>query len=350
MKIRSGMQNVKRNPVWIITILVFSGLLLFIEVSYAKEGVWVKKSIMPTPRYWAATCVLDGKIYVIGGRDQARMYSIVEEYDPETDIWTQKADLPSPRAFLSASVVNGKIYAIGGGVANPFGMDLSGASSKVEEYDPKLDKWTKKADMPTPRNGLSTSVVDGIIYAIGGWRAGHVSAVEAYDPATDKWVKKTPIPTARHSCTSVVDRKIYVIGGHWQPVLGVVEEYDPVTDRWTRKADMPTPRLWLSSAAVNEKIYAMGGHDDAGNILRTVEGYDPAADKWRKEPDMLAGRFALFTAAVNGKIYAMGGGGWGVAIDFIEEYDTGFVPQGTAVEAKGKLIATWCEIKELGKN
>ena len=51
MKIRNGMQNVKRNPVWIIAILVFSGLLLLIEVSYAKEGVWVKKSIMPTPRY-----------------------------------------------------------------------------------------------------------------------------------------------------------------------------------------------------------------------------------------------------------------------------------------------------------
>jgi len=33
------------------------------------------------------------------------------------------------------------------------------------------DTWTRKADMPTARLGLSTSVVDGKIYAIGGAQA-----------------------------------------------------------------------------------------------------------------------------------------------------------------------------------
>lgn len=43
-------------------------------------------------------------------------------------------------------------------------------------------KWTKRADMPTARNWLSTSVVNGKIYAIGG-RAGQtiLSTVEVYD-------------------------------------------------------------------------------------------------------------------------------------------------------------------------
>ena len=31
-------------------------------------------------------------------------------------------------------------------------------------------KWTKKADMPTPRSDFSTSVVKGRIYAIGGYK------------------------------------------------------------------------------------------------------------------------------------------------------------------------------------
>jgi hypothetical protein len=30
------------------------------------------------------------------------------------------------------------------------------------------DKWTKRADIPTPRWGLSTSAASGQIYAIGG--------------------------------------------------------------------------------------------------------------------------------------------------------------------------------------
>ena len=65
---------------------------------------------------------------------------------------------------------------------------------------------------------------------------------------------------------------------------------------------------------------------------------------------MTTPRLWLSSTAVNGKIYAMGGGAFGPALDFIEEYDTGFVPQGKAVEAKGKLIATWSRLKALGKN
>ena len=46
------------------------------------------------------------------------------------------------------------------------------------------DSWAEKADMPTGRNSLSTSVVNGRIYAIGGWD-GMIpfspSPVEEYD-------------------------------------------------------------------------------------------------------------------------------------------------------------------------
>ena len=47
--------------------------------------------------------------------------------------------------------------------------------------------WTKKSPMPTPRGWVSISVVDGIIYAIGGCLGGNgfSAAVEAYDSVTD---------------------------------------------------------------------------------------------------------------------------------------------------------------------
>jgi hypothetical protein len=56
----------------------------------------------------------------------------------------------------------------------------------VEEYDPATDTWTRKADMPTARDSLSTSVVNGKIYAIGGAMSGDgvsLSIIEEYDPA-----------------------------------------------------------------------------------------------------------------------------------------------------------------------
>jgi hypothetical protein len=57
----------------------------------------------------------------------------------------------------------------------------------VEVYNPAADTWIKKADMLTGRSSLSTSMVNGYIYAIGGAPrlAGDaipaLSDVEAYD-------------------------------------------------------------------------------------------------------------------------------------------------------------------------
>ena len=107
----------------------------------------------------------------------------MEEYDPATDTWTKKADMPTARFFLSTSVVDGKIYVIGGSFGSP-----SQTLSIVKEYDSATDTWTEKADMPTARFGLATSVANGKIYAIGG-ASGYdaLSTVEEYTlPVTVK--------------------------------------------------------------------------------------------------------------------------------------------------------------------
>ncbi|MHC4686674.1 MAG: Kelch repeat-containing protein, partial [Planctomycetota bacterium] len=63
-------------------------------------------------------------------------------------IWTTKSPMPTARYVLSSSVVDGKIYAIGG--------DPAGAST-VEAYDPVTDTWTRKANMPMPRGAAASS-------------------------------------------------------------------------------------------------------------------------------------------------------------------------------------------------
>jgi N-acetylneuraminic acid mutarotase len=197
--------------------------------------------------------------------------------------------------------VNGKIYAIGG-------SDGGKAISIVEEYDPATDTWTKKADMPTARCGLATSVVNGIIYAIGGQGpgfgpnagGGFFSTVEAYDPVKDNWTDKAKMPSEKCSFgTCAVNEKIYTIAGVGFPIFSEVEEYDPATDTWTKITDIPTPRWGLSATAVGGRIYAIGG-STAGPIA--------------------------------------------VSTSIVEEYDTGFVPPKN-VEAKGKLPTKWGQMK-----
>ena len=196
--------------------------------------------------------------------------------------WTTKTPMPTARTLLSTSVVDGKIYAIGG---VPGGA-LTTPTSVVEVYDPVTDAWAAKVSMPTPRAALSTGVVNGKIYAIGGYDDpvhpdNVLSTVEEYDPVTDTWTPRENMPTARSRLVAlVVNEKIYAIGGsagRLDDVVSTVEVYNPATDTWTEKAPMPTARTYFSAGAVNGIIYALGGAmRDAARS--TFEVYDVATD------------------------------------------------------------------------
>lgn len=321
------------------------GLLGFSSTSFAEEGKWTRKADMPTARDSLSTSVVNGKIYLIGGQNRDGFASTIEEYDPSTDTWTKRGNMPTIRDFFSVSAVKGKIYVIGGNNIKGPGATLS----TVEEYDPVTDKWRKRADMPTSRGWLSTSAVNGKIYAMGGMKieagfGNNVPTVEEYDPITDKWLKKADMPAAIAGLsTNVVNGKIYVLGGG---KIGLVYEYDPLANKWTIKNGLwPTPRYYFSTSAVNGKIYVIGGANWVGDVsvpVSTVEEYDPMTDTWTKNADMPTARSGHSTSVVNGKIYVIGGSNGRAPILTVEEYDPGLAE---GVEAKGKLATSWGRMK-----
>ena len=93
---------------------------------------WKALAAMPTPRLSAVAVAAGGKIYVMGGagnykaRDGQsldpnqphRVLDVNEVYDPATNTWAAKQILPTPRNSMFTGVVNGKIYLIGGRVAS----------------------------------------------------------------------------------------------------------------------------------------------------------------------------------------------------------------------------------------
>ena len=67
--------------------------------------------------------------------------------------------------------------------------------------------------MPTARMGHATCVIDGEIYAIGGYQQANapgLTLVEVYDSATDTWTTKAPMPTGRrqHAVSVVIEPHI----------------------------------------------------------------------------------------------------------------------------------------------
>ena len=236
--------------------------------------------------------------------------------------WTKVANFPNPEEELYGSVVNNKFYALGG-----FGQGGM-PPGLVFEYDPAVDRWTRKKDMPVKVHHQAQAAYNGKLYVFGGClRAisgedGTQNAWE-WDPATDNWRALAPLPVKR--CSAVADEvggKIYLIGG-LEPmengkgtrVTGRNEMYDPATNTWTERSPMPTTRNHAMSGAVNGKIYVMGGRLAAGNIpvttnIDTVEEYDPATNLWSPVKErMLQVRSGGGWATCNGRIY-VGGGEW----------------------------------------
>ena len=275
--------------------------------SSLEKGKWAKKADIPFPVSGNnSACVVNGKIYVFWA-------GAVCEYDPSKDKWTKKKfdnlDLLAKRAQPSCSAVNGKIYVLG------WSMDDGTGVVTVKEYNPATDTWTRKADMPTARYDLITSVVNGRIYAIGGnllWppKKGSCSAVEEYDPRTDKWTKKSNMPKGRYAISgSAMGGRIYVIAGG-NKRGGSVLEYDAMTDTWTEKTDIPKEMPDLSTCVLNGKIYAIGGYEKTSRgfrTLSTIVEYNLAENTWTRKANMPTARADLSACVVNGKIYAIGG-------------------------------------------
>ena len=131
------------------------------------------------------------------------MTGLNQVYDPATNRWEDRSPMPTSRNHAFSGAVNGKIYIIGGR-QGAGAIPVTSPTDIVEEYDPATNKWGPvKERMPTPRSGGGVATYNGKIYVSGGELqtrqfAAAFKALEAYDPATDTWTILPSMPSARH--------------------------------------------------------------------------------------------------------------------------------------------------------
>jgi hypothetical protein len=111
--------------------------------------------------------------------------------------------------------------------------------------------------------------------------------------------------------SAVVDNKIYAIGGGYPDSTDKNEVYDPATDTWTTKKELLNCRIGSRAEVVDGIIYIFGGNYNE----QICHAYDPAADTWtEKTPIPSDGpKGALSVTAYKGLIYLFGGSdeNWG---------------------------------------
>ena len=230
---------------------------------------WSLGPPLPQPIHHIMTAAVDGKLYVIGGEIDGASTGRPEIFvahtwvhDPAVGGWIARAPMPTPRSGGGAAVVDGKIYVAGG---RPPG------GSAFEVYDPATNQWERLPDMPTQRNHLAMTAIDGRIIVAGGRfgpgaMAERTTVVEIYDPATRSWSRGAPLPAPRGGITGAAyGGCMYVFGGEGDAghVLGLTPTtyvYNPVADSWSQLPDLPIAVHGLKgSAVIDGRIFLPGG-------------------------------------------------------------------------------------------
>jgi N-acetylneuraminic acid mutarotase len=231
------------------------GVLLF---SYASvcSAQWVKEANTPGGgRDAACEFSVGTKVYYGGG--YAPHMNLFAEFDPAMNTWTKKANLPfapnssqwpSDRAFGLSFSIGSKGYLFGGQ-----------SFTDTDASDP---------------NGFNTE------------QASVTNDLWEYDPATDTWTEKSisgqQVPDGRDGAmVFVINGKAYIGAGVSGAgfYLSDFWEYDPVQDKWTQQGDLPSGAIGFPIGfSVGTMGYMVGG--GASAETKTAYSYDPSTDSW----------------------------------------------------------------------
>jgi N-acetylneuraminic acid mutarotase len=193
------------------------------EVYDTESDSWETKTPMPVGRYGIVANVVDGKIYLIGGWIRSESSSNIEKsdrvdiYDTVTDTWTTGSPMPTAVAGYASAVMDGKIYVISGAATG------STITNLTQIYDTKTDKWSLGVPIPMGVCSAAAGATTGTeaakaIYVIGGSNATYPLSGQytnqVYFPETNSWSAAASMPVDRAGLSvTVVNDTLYAIGG-----------------------------------------------------------------------------------------------------------------------------------------
>ena len=151
------------------------------------------------------------------------------------------------------------------------------------------------------------------------WSLLYADSTSEGQIAPGSWLTLAPMPSARQElATAALNGKVYVIGGYENSVsTDRVDVYDPATNTWASVQPIPLPQDHNSAAVAAGKLYSFGGHSNA------VFVYEPISNTWSAVAPMNSLHHATpAVGVIKDKIYVAGGvNSAGMSIRDVEVYD-----------------------------
>jgi N-acetylneuraminic acid mutarotase len=282
---------------------------------------WKKAAPSPFARVESPAAVVDGKIYLFGGfTEDLDASNQLDVYDAASDSWTRKKDMPMRLTHLNPAV-DGNTICFAGGFK---GKHPGPVTAEVWKYDIASDTWTAGPPLPEPRAGGGLVVVEHKLYYFGGYKTDRdTNAGDHWSLSLDggkEWQREANLPDPRgHVSSAVLNGRIYALGGdHGHDITQIdvpsCHRFDPATKKWSEIAGLPDGRSHFESSTIvyKSRILIVGGRCNSSQPPRNVVGdllqYDPDANMWHVVGDMPEKLLAPAAAIISDRIVLTGGG------------------------------------------
>jgi N-acetylneuraminic acid mutarotase len=298
------------------------------EVYNPMSGTWSATGSNITPRQeHAATLLLDGRVFVVGGVGNYFSCSFdasAETYDAGTGLWASTASVPFTvgTGAIAVTLNDGRVLVAGGG------NRCGGVFSTSALYDPIANSWSVMPSMSVAREfGSAVLLGDGRVLVAGGIGSSpfpFLTSTEIFDPSTQTWSSAGSMSAGRGTgCDGNVQSYLALLstGDVFAPVGAstgscfgssvnpAVDLFNAATTTWSSAASMGTARVWSTPTLLSSgKVLVAGGLDSAFAGLSTAEVYDPSTDTWAATGALGGPRFGhMAVRLLNGSVLIVGG-------------------------------------------
>ena len=217
------------------------------------EDSWNSIAQMISERCRFFLGVADGYLYAIGGDPHASDIQVegapCERYDPRTDRWEQIEPLPGGRILHAGTTLNNRLYITGGYQEDDDVLD------DLWCFNAERRLWERGSALLVPRADHAMFTHDDKIYVIGGWyydpstnQRVMASSIDYYDTDSRTWQLIASLNETRlYGTYTLLDNVVYVIGG-WKNgkychKCKSFDKFDLHTGQWTKDQDLDI-ELW----------------------------------------------------------------------------------------------------------
>jgi len=208
-------------------------LLMCVGGAFGQWGSWRTLNGCPLNAGEVAGGVIGNYLYLFGQTSSSTESKKTARLDLTTGAWNFVKDRPKAGNHQCALVIDGKLYAFGG-----FKSDFD-----VQIYDPVANTWSLGKPIPFRTGSANCAYIQGKVYLAGGIdsNTGTIVNAAAYTPGANggSWTSIASMPKgSNHAAYATDGNKFWIFGGRSgfnkpSAGFGTVQVYDPATNTWT---------------------------------------------------------------------------------------------------------------------